>query len=435
VGIRLGTNLLLAHVLTPATFGVANVGQTVVTGLSMFSDIGLRPYLIQSPRGAEPSVANTLWTLQISRGLLIGGLTALAGLSLWVLQSAGVIGEGVAYGDPQLPAVLVALALIPAIGGFESTRTAEAQRGLAIGRLTRMGIYSQICGVVVLVLSALWMRSIWAIPLGGIAAILATTVLSHTMLDGNRNQLEWRADVLPEILAFGRWIFLSSAVGFFATNLDRLILGGSVTARELGVYSIAATAVSLVTDGLSRLVNDLALPMFSEIYRDRPADLRRVHYRFRKPFDMISLLCIGGLVGCGPSVVHFLYDWRYAEAGWMVQFLAWSLLAARYRVTSYALLATGDSKTQFLHSVASAASAAIGATAGIWLGGMKGFLIALSLAPVVASGVIVLRAHRAGLIDWLAEVRWLPLIGLGYAGGSLAALFIDWLPRIHSGMP
>jgi O-antigen/teichoic acid export membrane protein len=431
VGIRLGTNLLLAHVLTPATFGVANLGQTVLSGLTMFSDLGLRPYLVQSPRARDPGVANTLWTLQISRGLLIALLTALAGLALWGLQRLGWVDHAIAYGSGQLPGVLLALALIPAIGGFESTRTAESQRNLAVGVLTRLGLYSQLAGVSVLVIAALALRSVWAIPLGGIANVAALALLSHTMLPGARNRLEWHAEVLPEILTFGRWIFLSSAIGFVATSLDRLILGGTVSARELGIYSIAATAVSLVTEGLGRLINDLALPTFSEIQRERPQDLRRIHYRFRKPFEIIAFLCMGGLIACGPSLVHFLYDARYAEAGWMVQVLACSLLAARYRVTTVALLATGDSQSQFLLSLASAISISLTATLGLWWGGMQGFLVGLALAPVLASGAIVMRAQAAGLIRWVDEFRWLPVIAVGYGFGVPFAMLIDWLPRLH----
>ena len=59
------------------------------------------------------------------------------------------------------------------------------------------------------------------------------------------------------------------------------------------------------------------------------------------------------------------------------------------------------------------------------------FLWALALAPWAASSVALLKAARAGLLDWREELRWLPLIGLGYALGWLAALVLDALPRLH----
>jgi hypothetical protein len=130
-------------------------------------------------------------------------------------------------------------------------------------------------------------------------------------------------------------------------------------------------------------------------------------------------------------VVHFLYDARYAEAGWMVEVLAWSLLAMRYRVTTYAILATGDSRTQFRQSFAATAAVAICAGAGLQFAGLPGFLLGLAVAPMLASLVTLFRAIQLGLIDWLEEVRWLPLIGIGYGLGLIAGYLIDLLPRWH----
>lgn len=429
--LRLGTNLLLAHLLAPAMFGVAALGQMVLSGLNMFSDLGLRPYLVQSPKGDQPAVINTLWTLQASRGLLVALLTAVAGLLLWLLQHFVLLPADVAYANPWLPGILLALAVIPAIGGLESTRTAEAQRRVHLAGLTRIGLYAQVTSLATLVGLAYAYRSIWAIPASGIVSIITFTVLSHVLLEGVRNRFELHREYLPEILHFGRWIFLSSVVSFFASNLDRLILGGVVSARELGVYSIAATAIALIADGLGRLMNDLALPTFSEVFRQRPQDLRRVHYRFRRPFEILCFTAAGGLAACGESLVHFLYDARYADAGWMLAIVAWTLPAQRYRITNQALMATGDSRGQFQLSLASVLATLACAGGGLYLGGLRGFLFGLVLAPLLASTVTLWRGVERGLIDWIEEVRWVPMVLPGYALGMVAAWVIDALPRIH----
>jgi O-antigen/teichoic acid export membrane protein len=431
IAIRLISNLVLASLLAPAMLGVVALAQTVLNGLYMFTDFGLRPYLVQSPAGSDERVINTLWTLQLSRGIMISLGTAGFALALWALQSQQIVGAASAYANTQLPGVMLLLALVPAIGGFESTRTSEAQRHLQMGAVTRLAIYAQVFCTLVMLVVAWLTRSIWALPLGGLCGILATTVLSHIMLPGTPNRLAWHADILPALKRFSAWIMFGSIVGFFAGNLDRLILGATASAAALGVYSVAFTSVAVVSDGMGRLLSDLALPSFSEIQRERPQDLRRAHYRFRRTLDIFSFLVIGGLIAAGPSAVHFLYDARYADAGWMVTILAWSLLSLRYRATAIAVLATGDSRINFLHSLTAACTMTVGASCGLALGGTQGFVIGVALAPVAASVTPIWVAARQGLLDVVEEVKLVPLIGVGYVAGLAAARVIDMLPRLH----
>src|SRR6267378_378285 len=69
--IRFGSNLLMTRLLLPDMFGVMAIATTIMIGLSMFSDVGLRQSVVQSPRGGESSFLNTAWTIQVLRGVLI----------------------------------------------------------------------------------------------------------------------------------------------------------------------------------------------------------------------------------------------------------------------------------------------------------------------------------------------------------------------------
>lgn len=76
---RLLSNLALTRLLFPEAFGLMALMQTFMIGLQMFSDIGLRPSIIQNPRGEEPDFLNTAWTLQVARGVVLWlGACALA---------------------------------------------------------------------------------------------------------------------------------------------------------------------------------------------------------------------------------------------------------------------------------------------------------------------------------------------------------------------
>ncbi len=430
IALRLVVSLALAHWLNPSMLGVMALAQTLLGGLSMFSDLGLRPYLVQSERGEDPEVLNTLWTLQVARGALVSVCTILIGVALMLGQQWAWVAQPSAYADPRLPWVFFLLSIVPAIGGFESTRTAQCQRRLDMGRLTQIGLLNHLINAIVMLALVYWSRSLWALPLAGIEGILVYTLLTHWRLPGTANQFSWNRSLLPEIRQFSRWILLSSMVGFFANNLDRLILGGFASAGDLGIYSIAASAIMLLSDGLARLLGDLGLPLFSEVYRERPGEMRAAHYKFRKPFDVVCCLAAGGIAASGSSIVGLIYDSRYAAAGPMLELLAWSLIAFRYRVTTQALLAMGDSRNQFHQSLATALAVASCGYAGARLGGLTGFVLGVSLSGLLSSSVTLIRAGQCELLSWWNELRFLPLVGVGYALGLLGAHLLDVLHHL-----
>src|SRR5947207_1772677 len=69
--IRFGTNLVMTRLLVPEMFGVMAIATTVMIGLAMFSDVGLKQNVIHSRRGNEEAFLNTIWVIQIGRGLTL----------------------------------------------------------------------------------------------------------------------------------------------------------------------------------------------------------------------------------------------------------------------------------------------------------------------------------------------------------------------------
>ena len=69
--LRFGSNLVLTRLLFPEAFGLMAIIQTVMIGLTMMSDIGIQPSIVQNKRGNEPIFLNTAWTIQVIQGLLI----------------------------------------------------------------------------------------------------------------------------------------------------------------------------------------------------------------------------------------------------------------------------------------------------------------------------------------------------------------------------
>jgi hypothetical protein len=131
--LRLGSNLILTRLLYPEAFGVMALVTMVLVGLQMFSDTGIGPAISRSPRGDEPGFLNTAWTVNVIRGLLLWGLTALAAWPMArFLRGAGT---GAASAGGGAGAV---------IAGFNPTRIDTANRHLLLGRVTLVELAAQV---------------------------------------------------------------------------------------------------------------------------------------------------------------------------------------------------------------------------------------------------------------------------------------------------
>src|SRR6185295_978181 len=166
-------------------------------------------------------------------------------------------------------------------------------------------------------------------------------------------------------------------------HADRIVLGGLVSADVLGQFAIAATLVAAIQSLFSKLYSAVFMPVLSETVRDNRARLKEVFYRVRIPTDLALLFASGLLVATGQLVVDTLYDHRYADAGWMLQILAVSLVWVRYEATQQLYLALGQPKFVAFLNLARFVSVFVAMLVGFRLAGIRGAIWGFSLHQVV----------------------------------------------------
>ncbi|AEG02591.1 oligosaccharide flippase family protein [Methylomonas methanica] len=344
-GIRLGGNLITTRLLLPEMFGVMAIANVLFIGIEMLSDLGIRQNIIQSRRGDDPTFLNTAWSLQIVRGLLLGLIVLALSALLYGLGWLGWLPKDSAYADQNLPWVIAALSLTPLLKGLESTNMATANRNLILGRLTLIEVLSQIAGPVVIIAWCFYFdRSVWALVAGWFTVSLTRMMLSHSYLPGIRNRLRWDRESLESLYHFGKWIFVSSILGFLLNNGDRLLFGFYLNSNDLGIYSIAFMMVSAVETLLRKLVANVSFPALSEIYRREPNGLVKYYYQFRRPIDLVSLFLVGVIFTGGREIIDIFYDDRYVSAGPMLEILGVSLFFIRFDVAGLCYLVLGKPK-------------------------------------------------------------------------------------------
>jgi O-antigen/teichoic acid export membrane protein len=416
--IRLGSNLFMTRQLLPEMFGVMAIAGMILGGLAMFSDVGLKPSIVQNERGGEPAFLNTAWVIQILRGVALWGFAV--GLSLLAVLAShlNILPKGSVYDAPVLAYVIAVLSVTTIIGGFESTKMLEASRNLSLAKLTGVEIAAQIFGLAVMVAWVFADRSIWALVAGAIASSIARTLLSHVWLPGTANRWQWDRKAFVEILTFGKWIFLSTVLYFFVSNGDRMLLGALIDASSLGTYTIAFLIFSSVDQVLTKIIVDVSFPALSEVIRERSAQVHQAYYRFHAIIASFTYFCCGVLMVSGQAIIDLLYDKRYHQAGWILQILAVALLTLPFRVATQCFLAFGLSRLySHLHTIR-LVSLFIALPLGFHLAGLAGAVWGIVFSYFSSLPLVIFYSARLGLFDSRKELIALSLLIVGLICGE-----------------
>lgn len=409
----------MTRLLVPEMFGVMAIVTVVMIGLALFTDLGLRQSIIQSKRGDDPVFLNTVWSIQIIRGIIIWLTSVLVSTALFGVGKFGWLASNNVYADPILPWVIPVASLSALFAAFEPTWTSTASRQLEQSKITMIELASQIASILVMLIWVWFDKSIWALVAGGLSVSIVRNLIIYYVVPGENNKWALELEAVKEILHFGKWIFASSIVGFLFMNGDRLLLGGLITAQELGIYSIAFLIVNSITQVIGRLFSNVAFPALSEAARLRPTQLIDMYYRFRVLFDIGLLFFAGFLFVTGSLIIQILYDSRYANAGQMLEILSLMLVAVRYNLAEQCFMAIGKPKLMTFLNIVRAISLFSLLPIAFNKYQMMGALWAIVVSYFMSVPLTIYFKYKLNLLNFSKEIYTLPALILGGGVGML----------------
>lgn len=410
--IRLGSNLILTRILFPEAFGLMALVQVFLTGLNMFSDLGIRTSIVQNPRGDDPDFLNTAWTLQIFRGFLLWlGACALAPVAASI------------YEEPMLLQLLPVMGLTVIIQGFTTTKVATGERHLSIGRQAFIHLGMQLMTVTLMILMAWWLQSVWALVYSTLISSVIQVYLFHRLLPGINNRFHLERDAVGQIINFGKFIFVSTIAGFLINQGDKAVLGAYVPIDVLGIYNVALVLGTLPVL-LGRTVSGrIMLPLFRMRPPQESPEYKAKMFKARRAL-VISFLILTFIMSYGGIfLMDLLYDSRYSLAGPMVVLFGFaSVPAIAFSSYDQILLAAGNSKSFFYLICLTASVQTLLLFVGISLFGIFGAILAPCVALLLSYPLRnhLLRPYNAN--DDLADAAFL---ATGFAINGFAC-WLHW---------
>ncbi len=407
MAVRLAGNLILTRLLFPEAFGLMALISVFIQALELFSDVGIGPSIIKNERGDQPAFLNTAWTIQVVRGC---GLWVLSCLLAWPLARL--------YQQPMLGWLLPVVGLNAILDGFNSTAFHAARRHLSLGWLTFYEVSGQVLGLAVMIVLAFLYKSVWALVAGGMATCWFNLIVSHGLMRGHPARFGWDRQAARELFHFGRWILLSTALTFMASRGDRLVLGGFVEMKELGLYNIAFFLSQAGVQMIQAVSSRVLFPLYARIAELNLQELQLRIGRIRTVLLAASLPAVCGLAIGGQWLVRFLYDDRWQGAGWMLQVLSIGAVAAVVSSTlEPVLFGVGNSLGHMWLQLVRSLSLLGCMAAGGYLGGLRGVVVGVAASHYVSYVATALAVRRYGVWGYRRDALAFALCGLTIAAG------------------
>ncbi|MGR3292108.1 MAG: oligosaccharide flippase family protein, partial [Paracoccaceae bacterium] len=338
-------------------------------------------------------------------------------------QSRGSFPADSGYTAAALPMTIIALGGASFLRGFASPVVFAYERDMRFKRTTLAILSENVLGLVVTILCAFWLRSIWALVLGiGFSAIVRVA-LSFWLFSGPSMRLDLHRPYLIIIWERGRWIIGHSTLTAIINTADRLLFSFVMSSATFGLYFIARQIIELAGQLLVNVHRQVALQLFKEITQTSDMAARRhKYYRYRRIFDAAAMLGAGALVVIAPLLIEIVFDDRYLGAAPFVQILALSLIFMPMAFIRDAYSAERRFRAITFFSLIQATVLWSGLCIAIFIFQsliLAVFVTALHRIPDIT--VLLVKSRAEGKVSLRKEIQFMPLL---LVGGGIGWLII-----------
>jgi PST family polysaccharide transporter len=262
--LRLATftvSLVVAHLVAPYEFGVFTVALTVFTIVASLSELGVISAIVREPERTD-KIAPTVFTISLATSTTLALLMVVAAGPL-----AQVMGAGEAAGAVRV------LSLVVLLGGFSQVPSALLVRDYLLGRQFVADAGFFVASTAVLLVLVSFGYSVMALAISRVAGQLVTVVLMSVLApEKYRPGFDWHE--AKHLFAFGLPLAGSNVVLLAIANVDFIVIGHLLHARQLGYYMLAFNIASWPVTVFSAVLINVTLPTLSRV-RTMPAELSR----------------------------------------------------------------------------------------------------------------------------------------------------------------
>ena len=385
--------LILANLLVPADFGLVAVATTVSAAVEGLSQLGVRDALVRM-HDDRRDYYDTAFSIQVGRGLVTGVLIAAVSSYAAIFMA-----------EPRVTGILLVLAALTALSGFENIGVVSFTRALEFRVLFLLQAGPRLAGFVTTTTLAVAYHSYWALIAGSVIGKTSSLVASY-IVSPHRPRFGtagWRY-----LVHFSFWTWLGGIVLVILVRADSFLLAPILGTAVFGLYVLAYEIASLPVTELLEPACAALFPGFALARRGGTVPAQ-MGLSVAGALAIFTVPFSAGISACSGYLVTGLLGPAWEPAQPLIAVLAWACMFLPFSwVTVTALSAQGHVR----QVVASHAIAAALKVAGILAVRWTHDLFTIT---VVMVGITALESLMFIWQLWFAgnrELRQLAMTGL-----------------------
>ena len=342
------------------------MASVVVNFAGLFRDMGTSAAVIHH-QNLDDKLLDTVFWFNAAVGMVL-----LAAVVVLAVPTA------MAFNQPQLRGVLMALSVSFPIAALSAVHQALLERALGFKILAQIGVIAALLGLAVGVIAALKGAGVYSLVLN---SIVTASVSSLQLWQSSRWRptLRWSAREFRSLWEFSGNLFGFQLVNYFARNVDTMLVGRFLGVQQLGWYNMGYRLMLFPVQNLSWVVARAMFPVLSRHQDDYHA-LGNLYLRMLGGVALITSPLMAGLWVLREPIIRVVLGMRWGPVtdvvGWLAPVgLAQSLLGT----VGLLYMATGSTRTMMRWALVASGVIVLGMVIGLrwgYVGVAAGYAIA-----------------------------------------------------------
>lgn len=312
---------IIARILTPAQFGVADIALVILAFIEILTETGINIFLIQEKDDID-SYIDTAWVVSIIRGL---------GIALIIFFSAPFISSF--FRSSESLSLLWLISIVPFLRGFINPAVAKFLKNLQYNKefFYRSSIFfiETLIIIVAVLLTESPIGIIWGLIAGAIFEVMLSFLIVKPI-----PSFSFKKQYFQKVIERGKWLTVAGICNYLYHNVDNIFVGRMLGTSSLGLYMRAYNISMLPITEISDVFSRTTFPIYVKMANDR----QRLRSAFLKTITFISVLVIpAGLIFYffPEEIIKLLLGDKWINAAAVLQVLAlFGVLKALANATS-----------------------------------------------------------------------------------------------------
>ena len=406
---------LLARLLEPKAFGLISLATVFWAFVEVFLDQGFPLALIQR-QTIEPEHLDTAFWSNLAVGILMTGGT---------IASADFVAT--LFNEPELSSIIRWLSCSFILRAFCTIQDAILRRNMAFKALATRSLIGVVIGGIIGVIMAFMGFGVWSLVGKKLSSILVQIFVLWTASDWRPG---WKISGrhFQDLFSFGVNIIGINLFNFFNRHSDNFLIGYFLGSVALGYYTIGYRVLTVMTQLLTVITNQVAISAFSRLQQDKNK-LSNTYFSATKLICFISFPAFIGVTLLAPELVPTLFGKQWTSSIPVVQILMLSgVFYCLEYLTSALIVALGKPNWKLTLNFANALTNVIG-----FLIAVKWGIVAVAIAYTIR-GYIFLPVYLLAA-DKLIQIKfkqYLPLFLSCLASSLIMVISIEVVKLLFS---